>query len=76
MSFRAHVHDLATGCFLLRFIVEARDLHEAENTAIAKAAQAMRAHPREMEVRQLHQCFARPSPHIEGPSGVANAVGA
>ena len=76
MSFRAHVHDLATGCFLLRFIVEAQDLHEAENTAIAKAAQAMRAHPREMEVRQLHQCFARPSPNMEWPSEVPNAVGA
>ncbi len=59
MSYQAHVHELSSGRFLFRFNVEARNLHEAENTAISRAARAVKAHPREMEVRQLHQCSER-----------------
>lgn len=60
MSFQASIHDLTTGCFLLRCNVEARDLHEAENAAITKAARTMRTLAREMDVRHLHQCASHP----------------
>ena len=56
MSYQAIVHDLTTGSFLLRCHVEAHDLHEAEYVAISRAALAMRVHPREVDVRHLHQC--------------------
>ena len=59
MSYRASIHDLSTGRFLLHCNVEAMDPHEAESTAIAKAARAMKTHPREVDVRHLHQCMSR-----------------
>ena len=55
MSYQASIHDLTTGRFLLRCSVDAHDLHEAENAAVAKAAFAMNANPHEMDVRSLHQ---------------------
>ena len=60
MSYQASIHDLTTGRFLLHCNVEARNLHEAENVAIAKGAHAMKALPREMEVRRLHECASHP----------------
>lgn len=59
MSYRAVIHDLSTGRFLLRCNVEARDLHAAENAAIAKAVLSTKGHPCEMDVRHLHQCAER-----------------
>ena len=53
--YHAKVYDLPTGRFLLKFSVEASDLHEAETAAIQKAARMIRAHPLDMEVRHLHQ---------------------
>ena len=41
--------------------VEGRDLREAENVAIARAALKSRALPRDMDVRHLHQCMAHRS---------------
>lgn len=55
MSYLASIHDLITGSFLMRCSVEAHDLHEAEQTAIIKAAQAMKGTPHELDVRHLHQ---------------------
>lgn len=60
MSYRARIHDFLTGRFLLACNVQASDLHEAENAAISRAALALRSHPRDMEVRHLHQCTERP----------------
>lgn len=59
MSYRAVIHDLSTGRFLLSCNVEAHDLHEAEGAAIAKAALSTKSHPCEMDVRHLHQCAER-----------------
>ena len=59
MSFQASIHHLTTGRFLLQCSVEAHDLHEAEEVAIARAALKSRAHPRDMDVRHLHQCAER-----------------
>lgn len=59
MSYRAVIHDLSTGRFLLRCDVEAQNLHAAENAAIAKAVLSTRGHPCEMDVRHLHQCAGR-----------------
>jgi alpha-D-ribose 1-methylphosphonate 5-triphosphate synthase subunit PhnG len=42
--------------------VEGRDLREAENAAIVRAALKSRALPREMDVRHLHQCMERRNP--------------
>jgi hypothetical protein len=33
--------------------------HDAENAAITRAALKSRAHPRDMDVRHLHQCAER-----------------
>jgi hypothetical protein len=55
MSYRAIIHDLTSGRFLLRCEVEAQDLHEAENAAITKAALATEQHPSDMDVRHLHE---------------------
>jgi hypothetical protein len=55
MGFQASIHDLHTGRFLLHCSVEARNLHEAENEAIARGAHALRANPQDVEVRRLHQ---------------------
>ncbi len=60
MSYQASIHDLTTGRFLLRFLVEAQNLHEAEKEAITKGALTMKAHPREIEVRRLHECASHP----------------
>lgn len=59
MSYRAVIHDLSTGRFLLRCDVDADDLHEAEGAAIAKAVLNTKGHPCEMDVRHLHQCAER-----------------
>ena len=59
MSYQARIHDLNTGRFLLNCSVEANDLHDAENAAIAKAAQSISGHPQDMDVRHLHQCSSR-----------------
>lgn len=65
MSYQARVHHLTTGRFLMRCSVEAPDLHEAENVVIAKAARSSRSHPRDMDVRHLHQCAERhPTPTL------------
>lgn len=63
MSYRAIIHDLNTGRFLLRCDVEAHDLHEAEHVAIYKAATAMKGHPSDMDVRHLHECAERAFAH-------------
>jgi hypothetical protein len=55
MSYHAIIHDLSTGRFLLQCDVEAHDLHEAENAAIAKAAMTTEGHPGDMDVRHLHE---------------------
>lgn len=39
--------------------VEGHDLHDAENAAIVRAALKSRAHPRDMDVRHLHQLSER-----------------
>jgi len=57
MSYQASIHHLVTGRFLMKCFVDGRDLHEAENAAISRAALKSRAHPREMDVRHLHQCL-------------------
>ena len=59
MSYQAIIHHLSTGRFLMECQVEGRDLHEAENEAISRAALKSRALPREMDVRHLHQCMKR-----------------
>lgn len=64
MSYRAIIHDLNTGRFLLRCDVEARDLHEAENAAIFKAASATKSHPGDMDVRHLHERAERAFVHV------------
>lgn len=56
MSYLASIHDLTTGRFLLRCSVKARNLLEAEFTAISKAAFSLRGNPCEMDVRHLHEC--------------------
>ncbi len=63
MSYRAIIHDLTTGRFLLRCDVQAHDLHEAENIAISKAALATKSHPGDMDVRHLHECAERAFAH-------------
>ena len=63
MSYRAIIHDLTTGRFLVRCDVEANDLHEAENAAIYQAALTTKGHPGEMEVRHLHECAQRAFTH-------------
>lgn len=63
MSYRAIIHDLNTGRFLLRCQVEAHNLHEAENAAIAKAALTIKGHPSDMDVRHLHECSDRAFVH-------------
>ncbi len=55
MSYRAIVHDLNTGRYLLSCEVEAHDLHEAETAAITKAALTMEKYPGDMDVRHLHE---------------------
>jgi hypothetical protein len=57
MSYQASIHHLITGQFLAQLSVEGNDLHEAEKAAITKAALASNSLPRDMDVRQLHQCF-------------------
>ncbi len=64
MSYRAIIHDHTTGRLLLRCHVEAHDLHEAENAAIAKAALTTKGHPCDMDVRHLHECAERAFPHV------------
>ena len=59
MSYQASIHHLITGRFLLQCSVEGHDLHDAENAAITRAALKSRAHPRDMDVRHLHQCAER-----------------
>ncbi len=60
MSYQASIHDLTTGRFLLRFKVEAQNIHEAEEAAITKGALTVKAHPCEIEVRRLHECSSHP----------------
>ena len=55
MSWTAKIWDLETGHFLARLTVKAGDLHKAEERAIAKTALVLRADPRRLTVRQLHQ---------------------
>jgi hypothetical protein len=57
MNYQASIHHLVTGRFLLRCSIQADDLHEAENAAITRAALKSMAHPRDMDVRHLHQCM-------------------
>ncbi len=59
MSYRATIHDLNTGRFLLRCHVHGHDIHEAEGAAIAKAVLSTKGHPCDMDVRHLHQCAER-----------------
>ena len=59
MSFHARIHDLTSGLFLLACRVEATDLHDAEKTAIFRAAQTLTCNPQDMDVRHLHQCAKR-----------------
>jgi hypothetical protein len=59
MSYQASIHHLITGRFLMQCSVEGQDLHDAENAAITRAALKSRAHPRDMDVRHLHQCAER-----------------
>lgn len=59
MSYRATIHHLVTGRFLIELLVEGHDLHDAEHVAITKAALKARALPRDMDVRHLHQCMER-----------------
>ncbi len=66
MSYQATIHHLTTGRFLMKCRVEGRDLHDAENMAIANAALKSRALPREMDVRHLHQCMERQSSNVVG----------
>jgi hypothetical protein len=59
MSYQASIHHLITGRFLMQCSVEGHDLHDAENAAIVRAALKSRAHPRDMDVRHLHQLSER-----------------
>ncbi len=63
MSYHAIIHDLTTGRFLLRCDVEAHDLHEAERAAMSKAAQSIKGHPGDMDVRHLHEYEGRSFVH-------------
>ncbi|WP_395744833.1 hypothetical protein [Prosthecobacter sp.] len=71
MSYRAVIHDLTTGRFLLRCDVEAHDLHEAENAAISKAALVTRGHPGDMDVRHLHERASRSFVQATDAQGVS-----
>ncbi len=64
MSYQASIHHLTTGQFLMHCSIEGRDLHEAENAAIAQAASISRAHPSDMDVRHLHQCAERRAQNV------------
>ena len=66
MSYHASIHHLTTGRFLMDCLVEGRDLRDAENAAISRAARKSRALPREMDVRHLHQCMERRNPSATG----------
>jgi hypothetical protein len=55
MSWRAKIWDLETGHFLASLTVKANDMHQAEARAIAKTSLVLRADPRRLTVRQLHQ---------------------
>ena len=59
MSYQAIIHHTVTGQFLIQFSVEGNGLREAEKLAIAKAALKAKAHPRDMDVRHLHECCSR-----------------
>ena len=74
MSYRAIIHDYTTGRFLLRCHVEADDLHEAENAAIAKAALTIKGHPCDMDVRHLHECAERAIVHVTHTQPCLNNV--
>lgn len=63
MSYRAIIHDLTTGRFLMRCDVEAHNLHEAESLAMSKAALATEGHPGDMDVRHLHERAERAFAH-------------
>lgn len=71
MSYQASVHHLITGDFLLRCIVLAHDLHEAENAAIYQAARAGSGLAREMDVRHLHQCASHRPADVISASATA-----
>ena len=43
MSYHASIHHLTTGRFLMDCLVEGRDLRDAENAAISRAARKSRA---------------------------------
>jgi hypothetical protein len=66
MNFHARIHHLDTGAFLLACRVEGTDLHDAENTAIIHAAQALTSNPQDMDVRHLHECAKRPEASAPG----------
>ena len=70
MSYRAIIHDLSTGRFLLRCDVNADDLHEAEDAAIAKAVLSTKGHFCDMDVRHLHQRAER-SLHVPDQHSLA-----
>lgn len=65
MSYQASIHHLITGRFLMQCSVEGHDLNDAEKTAIAKAALKSRSHPRDMDVRHLHQSAERRGQNVE-----------
>jgi len=54
MSWKALVYDLVTGAFLASLTVKAADLRGAEDVAISKTALALRADPRRLVVKHLH----------------------
>ncbi len=64
MNYQASIHHLVTGRFLLNCSIQAHDLHEAETVAIERAALRARAHPRDMDVRHLHQCMERRTQNV------------
>jgi hypothetical protein len=59
MNYKAIIHDLSTGRFLVRCNVEAANLLAAERTAISRTALALRVHPRDVDVRHLHECMSQ-----------------
>ena len=55
MSWRAKVYDVVSGAFLASLTVQATDMHKAEAAAISKTSLVLRADPRRLTVRQLHE---------------------
>lgn len=58
MSFHAKIYRAGSGEFLAALRVSGRSLRDAEDNAVSKLALLLRANPRDLDVRKLHQVVA------------------